>query len=330
MAAVSGHHVPGTDFNWRHGYHPLNEATALKYRKKWLGGKSGGRKKSGVHRVTNPEGTPHYVIGPAGEKFANASKSRKYWTVEHDISGHEDVISSAPKALQNVWNQAREKGWSASLFVPQRSQGHRELHSLQLVSPDGKINHKLDWADGKRTTYGNPTSTRKALADINTYEPSKQMDDKIRTAVRKNDVPAAPQSKEDRALAEARAKEAEAAARRKRTVELYEQAQARQKEAADAVAKERQAEEERARKAAAEQKARVERASELSSQAARAYKAGDYETALRLLDEASSSDPDRTRLFQARKNKVLEKQGEARYHKSALAKKPTVPMGRKS
>lgn len=33
-AAVNGHHVPGTSYNWRHGYEPLNVATALQYGKK--------------------------------------------------------------------------------------------------------------------------------------------------------------------------------------------------------------------------------------------------------------------------------------------------------
>jgi hypothetical protein len=40
MAAVQGHHVPGTPYHWEHGYKPLDAETARKNRHKWAGGSS--------------------------------------------------------------------------------------------------------------------------------------------------------------------------------------------------------------------------------------------------------------------------------------------------
>lgn len=41
MAAIGGRHVAGTSYHWSHGWHPLNKTTALKYGRKWSGGKAG-------------------------------------------------------------------------------------------------------------------------------------------------------------------------------------------------------------------------------------------------------------------------------------------------
>lgn len=46
MAAVNGHHVPGTGFNWRHGYHPLTQTVATRYGKKWTGDHGSSRHKT--------------------------------------------------------------------------------------------------------------------------------------------------------------------------------------------------------------------------------------------------------------------------------------------
>ena len=43
MTSAGGHHVPGTAYHWEHGYHPLDEETAVKYRHKWTGGKQNAR-----------------------------------------------------------------------------------------------------------------------------------------------------------------------------------------------------------------------------------------------------------------------------------------------
>jgi len=324
---------------WKHNWIPLTPGAARQKNHgrevkagSWVtkidgGSVHSGRKGSGVHRITNDiHGDPRYashqyVSGPAADKMVERAASNKYKTVEHHTTGHEQVLASAPKQLQQVWQAARDKGWSVSLAANTHESGtggkDRTIHEVQLMSPDGKIKHNLSWVDGKKTTYNSPT-VKKVLADVNTHEPSKQMDDKIRSAAGKSSAPPAPQSKEDRFLAESRARAAKESAERQRQIDLYNQAQARQKEARDAIeaklAKEK-ADAEAARKEterkAAEQKARAEHATELSNQAARAYKAGDYDKALKLLDQAAASDPSRSDTFKSRRDRVVKAKQEA-------------------
>jgi hypothetical protein len=285
-----------------------------------------GHKGSGVHRITNAQGQHQYVSGSHGDKVVERAAASKHSTVERHTSGHEKELASAPKAVRDVWDAARQRGWTVSLFAPKDKSGtggkDRTHHDVQLVSPDGKTKHELHWIDGKRSAYGG-TSTRKALADINNHGPSAQMDDKIRAAVGKSSVPSAPQSKEDRFLAESRAKQAKIDEERRQQIARHEAAQARQKEARGAVAakiakEKRDAEagskgaERNAERKAAEQKAGIERATELNNLAARAYKAGDYDKALNILDQAAASDPSRADVFKSRRDRVLKAQQEAK------------------
>lgn len=54
MAASAGHHIPGTPYNWRHGWEPRNRATAVKYRKLHLF-EGGGKGKLGHYRPDRTE-----------------------------------------------------------------------------------------------------------------------------------------------------------------------------------------------------------------------------------------------------------------------------------
>lgn len=323
MAAVKGQHVPGTAFHWEHGYDPLDEATAVKNRHKWTGGKGGSSKGTGVHRITNPEGNHQYVAGPAAGKMVERANSRGHSTTAQHVDDHKQVLASAPKQLQTVWQSAHDKGWSVSLGGFNRAQEGEKpdlVHTLEVLSPDGKTGHRLSWVGGKKTTYNSPT-TKKVLADINNDSPSKQMDNRIRSAAGREAAPAPTpsRSREQVQLDAARAEEAKHAEARRKQVAAYEAAQVRQKEARDAVAAkvaQGQKDAETARKAseqkAAEQKKRSEHASTLSGEAARAYKAGDYAKAAKLLDQAAVSDPSRAETFKARRAKVAKAQDEAK------------------
>lgn len=86
LAARNGRHIPGTDYNWRHGYIPLNAETAARWRKPWHG--EGGH--SGPHPKAKA-GTGKAGTGEAPktreERAAQKLKPGEF-TVTQAKSGH--------------------------------------------------------------------------------------------------------------------------------------------------------------------------------------------------------------------------------------------------
>lgn len=117
--AVGGHHVPGTPYNWRHDWEPLNATTAAQHGKPWAGSKpssSGGSKPSGGSQ------------GPAAKPSAIPPST----AVAGAVSG-EDLVRLIPAA------SSKKVGLDTS-----------ELQSVKWYARDGfrPINDQLRRAAG--------------------------------------------------------------------------------------------------------------------------------------------------------------------------------------
>lgn len=246
------------------------------------------------------------------------------------------IPADAPAPARQVADAARRAGWRVAY---RRNDDYgTPRHHLAVRGPEGET-YQMTWDGNRRVRFGDDPPIRDVIAAINNPEGSenaaersrvrrerdyaefqrRQSEERRRRADRTTQQRMAEaRERERRAAAEAARREeerarAEAARRdeeRRREIDRFERAERDRAERARRAQERIEREREEARRREEEERRRIERnqkrAAELNSQAARAYRAGNYKKALELLAKASELDPQRAGEFAMREGMVRE------------------------
>ena len=152
MTSARGHHVPGTPYDWRHGYVPLNAQTAAKNRKgskvvetlrrKEVGGKSSKEMDASIRAAVGRSG----VAGSAGRQAPE--RTRKAPRTEVDVrsmSGH-DLQSQLVDAMGDHFDEQAFKLISDEIDRREAEQRIRE-------AARAKNTRRRERQDAKRASH---------------------------------------------------------------------------------------------------------------------------------------------------------------------------------
>jgi hypothetical protein len=130
LAAVNGHHVPGTAYNWKHGYIPLNVQTALLHKKKQWAAKL--HKGGAAHAHPEPE-------------WWNKKNPHSKQTIAADVKGKLGQLGIAAGPSQQV-KTAKKSG----KHVIQAPAGKfKEGQEIYARLPDGSVGKVKITSQGK-------------------------------------------------------------------------------------------------------------------------------------------------------------------------------------
>lgn len=198
LAAVDGHHVPGTSYEWRHGYEPLSERTAIRYRKKWRGGPhpkgDGGdaKTKPAAAGEAGKAGSPKKKTGAEAPKLLRVNTLSGNRVDRHDVfaanlpdrvreglkrkdskttfhpAAPSDLPDDMPAPARKLFHAAANAGWRAEASRGTRSDG-TPTHTVS-VHREGDKPRTFTWFGGRLHTYNQPTSLRKMHETISSKD----------------------------------------------------------------------------------------------------------------------------------------------------------------
>lgn len=263
---------------------------------------------------------------------AEAAKAGFTGPQKNTPKGPAGIPADAPKQLRQVAEAAEANGWTTRYGSGETRDGEKR-HGLRVRGPEGE-QHDLTWTGNKRDNGYNQPTTKAVIDAINNPDHKLNAEQRRHAEAQRAYTETVQRNAAERErhhsmtaqerFAEQNRREREAAAKaRQEHLETARREEAKNAaERSAAVERERAAQQHRdeaARELEAKrkQKPKEEQATDLNRQAVRAYKARDYEQALRLFDQAAALDPARAGEFAFRRTRVQQ----------AMRKRGATPRG---
>ncbi|HEX6990370.1 MAG TPA: hypothetical protein VF151_00730 [Gemmatimonadales bacterium] len=278
------------------------------------------RPRNVVRVFRSPEGNIQYITSPNAERITRSASAQRMTPVPGS-GNHTAALARAPRQLRQVWDVAERNGWTAVYSPYERGPGDI-LHQLSLQGPNGE-RYQMTWSGNRRGTNELPARTiinaienpeseanrqarEQARAEREFQLARLQREEEIRRSAgmtpqqqlaeqerrRREEIAASERER----LEAARREQAEREARARAELARIEAAERRQEEANRRIEEEqrrrREQEEADRRRREQEKQQKQQRVDELETQAARAYREGDFQQALSLINEAIIEAPD--------------------------------------